>query len=79
MSLTIKKCEYITNRYLIGSVDNYKTRMTTFISSEALLNYIKDIWNIISEIKKKNHATFLQIKFFFYISAFCSLTDRQNI
>ena len=56
---------------------NKKTRMTTFISSEALWNYIKDIWKIISEIKKKNHTTFHQI-FFFYISAFCSLTDRPT-
>ena len=52
--------------------------MTTFISSEALWNYIKDIWKIISEFKKKNHATFHQILNFFYISAFGSLTDRPT-
>ncbi len=41
-----------------------KTRMTTSISIKALCNYIKDIWKIISKIKReKNHETFHYIFF----------------
>ncbi len=37
----------------IGFTNYQKTRKTTSISSEALLNYIKDIWKIISKIKRE--------------------------
>ena len=33
----------------------------------------------IKYIQEKNHETFHHILIFFYISAFCSLTDGQNI
>ena len=56
--------ENMSSENLLGAILGcwyFKTRMTTSISSEALWNYIKDIWKIISKIKKKNHKTFHHI------------------
>ncbi len=68
LHLRPKKCFLMEVLVPATEIDK-TTRMTTFISSEALWNYIKDIWKILSEIKKKNHATFHHILIFFYISA----------